>query len=326
MTPASGSVALRRFKFRAADVIWILAGLAAFFAFPNHLSFGSIIIVAVIFAISVDVVIGFPRIISLGQALYFGIGAYVAGLLALSGWTEPLTGALAAAFVSAIVALLLGPLILRLRELPLIMVTIGVAQLVFEAAHKNSWLTGGDDGLYGFQVGKLFGIFGWSLYGSTAYLYALGWAVVVFVAARIVTSSPFGVCLQGIRENPDRMKLLGTPVLLRQVQAYAFGAAIAGLGGAVLAQSQSLVSLYVLSLEQTIDGLVLLALGGVGSIYGAILGAPVYMIVKYLSQLISPHYWLFSVGLLLIAVVMSGKNGLIGISESLLVKLRPRRS
>lgn len=326
MTPSPGSVALRRFKLRAADVIWILAGLAAFFAFPNHLSFGSIIVVAVIFAISVDVVIGFPRIISLGQALYFGIGAYVAGLLALAGWTEPLTGALAAALVSAIVALLLGPLILRLRELPLIMVTIGVAQLVYEAAHKNSWLTGGDDGLYGFQVGKLFGIFGWSLYGSTAYLYALGWAVVVFVAARIVTSSPFGVCLQGIRENPDRMKLLGTPVLLRQVQAYAFGAAIAGLGGAVLAQSQSLVSLYVLSLEQTIDGLVLLALGGVGSIYGAILGAPVYMIVKYLSQLISPHYWLFSVGLLLIAVVMSGKNGLIGISESLLVKLRPRRS
>jgi len=326
MTPSPGSVALRRYKFRAADVIWILAGLAAFFAFPNHLSFGSIIIVAVIFAISVDVVIGFPRIISLGQALYFGIGAYVAGLIALAGWTEPLTGALAAALVSAVVALLLGPLILRLRELPLIMVTIGVAQLVYEAAHKNSWLTGGDDGLYGFQVGKLFGIFGWSLYGSTAYLYALGWAVVVFVAARIVTSSPFGVCLQGIRENPDRMKLLGTPVLLRQVQAYSFGAAIAGLGGAVLAQSQSLVSLYVLSLEQTIDGLVLLALGGVGSIYGAILGAPVYMIVKYLSQLISPHYWLFSVGLLLIAVVMSGKNGLIGISESLLFKLRPRRS
>jgi branched-chain amino acid transport system permease protein len=326
MTPAPGSVALRRFQFRAVDIIWILIGLAAFFAFPNHLSFGSIIIVAVIFAISVDVVIGFPRIISLGQALYFGIGAYAAGLFAIAGWSEPLTGALAAAVVSALVALLLGPFILRLRELPLIMVTIGVAQLVYEAAHKNSWLTGGDDGLYGFQVGKLFGVFGWSLYGSTAYLYALGWAVVVFVVARIVTSSPFGVCLQGIRENPDRMKLLGTPVLLRQVQAYAFGAAIAGLGGAVLAQSQSLVSLYVLSLEQTIDGLVLLALGGVGSIYGAILGAPVYMIVKYLSQLLSPHYWLFSIGFLLIAVVMSGKNGLIGIAESLLARLRLRRA
>lgn len=326
MTPAPGSVALRRFQFRAVDIIWILIGLAAFFAFPNHLSFGSIIIVAVIFAISVDVVIGFPRIISLGQALYFGTGAYAAGLFAIAGWSEPLTGALAAAVVSALVALLLGPFILRLRELPLIMVTIGVAQLVYEAAHKNSWLTGGDDGLYGFQVGKLFGVFGWSLYGSTAYLYALGWAVVVFVVARIVTSSPFGVCLQGIRENPDRMKLLGTPVLLRQVQAYAFGAAIAGLGGAVLAQSQSLVSLYVLSLEQTIDGLVLLALGGVGSIYGAILGAPVYMIVKYLSQLLSPHYWLFSIGFLLIAVVMSGKNGLIGIAESLLVRLRLRRA
>jgi branched-chain amino acid transport system permease protein len=172
----------------------------------------------------------------------------------------------------------------------------------------------------------VFGVFGWSLYGSTAYLYALGWAAVVFVVARVVTSSPFGVCLQGIRENADRMKLLGTPVLLRQVQAYAFGAGIAGLGGAVLAQSQSLVSLYVLSLEQTIDGLVLLALGGVGSIYGAILGAPVYMIVKYISQLISPHYWLFSVGVLLIAVVMSGKNGLLGIFDSLKSRLGPRKA
>ncbi len=326
MTPSSGSVALHRYRFRVVDVLWIAIALAAFFVFPHHLSFGSIIIVAVIFAISVDVVIGFPRIISLGQALYFGIGAYVAGLLALSGWTEPLSGALISAAVAAAAALCVGPFILRLRELPLIMVTIGVAQLVYEAAHKNSWLTGGDDGLYGFQVGKLFGVFGWSLYGSTAYLYALGWAVVVFVVARIVTSSPFGVCLQGIRENPDRMKLLGTPVLLRQVQAYACGAGIAGLGGAVLAQSQSLVSLYVLSLEQTLDGLVLLALGGVGSIYGAILGAPVYMIVKYVSQLFSPHYWLFTIGILLIVVMLSGKNGMIGILESGWTRLRSRRS
>ncbi len=326
MYSTAGSVALGRYRLRIADILWIVLALAAFFAFPNHLSFGSIIIVAVIFAISVDIVIGFPRIISLGQALYFGIGAYAAALIAMAGWTEPITGALLSAAVSVLVALVVGPLVLRLRELPLIMVTIGVAQLVYEAAHKSSWLTGGDDGLYGYQVGKVFGIFGWSLYGSTAYLYALGWAVVVFVVARIVTSSPFGVCLQGIRENADRMKLLGTPVLLRQVQAYAFGAGIAGLGGAVLAQSQSLVSLYVLSLEQTIDGLVLLALGGVGSIYGAILGAPVYMIVKYVSQLISPHYWLFSVGVLLIAVVMSGKNGLLGIFDSLKSRLGPRRT
>lgn len=326
MNSTAGSVALGRYKLRIADILWILICLVAFFLFPNHLSFGSIIIVAVIFAISVDIVIGFPRIISLGQALYFGIGAYAAALIAMAGWVEPISGALLAALVSALVALVIGPLILRLRELPLIMVTIGVAQLVYEAAHKNSWLTGGDDGLYGFQVGKVFGIFGWSLYGSTAYLYALGWAVIVFVIARVVTSSPFGVCLQGIRENADRMKLLGTPVLLRQVQAYAFGAAIAGLGGAVLAQSQSLVSLYVLSLEQTIDGLVLLALGGVGSIYGAILGAPVYMIVKYVSQLLSPHYWLFSVGILLIAVVMSGKNGLLGIFDSLIRRLKVRKT
>lgn len=326
MNSTAGSVALGRYKLRIADILWILICLVAFFLFPNHLSFGSIIIVAVIFAISVDIVIGFPRIISLGQALYFGIGAYAAALIAMAGWVEPISGALLAALVSALVALVIGPLILRLRELPLIMVTIGVAQLVYEAAHKNSWLTGGDDGLYGFQVGKVFGIFGWSLYGSTAYLYALGWAVIVFVIARVVTSSPFGVCLQGIRENADRMKLLGTPVLLRQVQAYAFGAGIAGLGGAVLAQSQSLVSLYVLSLEQTIDGLVLLALGGVGSIYGAILGAPVYMIVKYVSQLLSPHYWLFSVGILLIAVVMSGKNGLLGIFDSLIRRLKVRKT
>lgn len=324
MYSTAGSVALGRYRLRIADILWIVLALAAFFAFPNHLSFGSIIIVAVIFAISVDIVIGFPRIISLGQALYFGVGAYAAALIAMAGWTEPITGAVLSAAVSVLLALVAGPMVLRLRELPLIMVTIGVAQLVYEAAHKSSWLTGGDDGLYGYQVGKVFGVFGWSLYGSTAYLYALGWAVVVFVVARVVTSSPFGVCLQGIRENPDRMKLLGTPVLLRQVQAYAFGAGIAGLGGAVLAQSQSLVSLYVLSLEQTIDGLVLLALGGVGSIYGAILGAPVYMIVKYVSQLISPHYWLFSIGFLLIAVVMSGKNGLLGIFDSLKSRLGPR--
>lgn len=322
MTSAVGSIALRRYRLRVADVAWVALAAAAFFAFPNHLTFGSIILVAVIFAISIDIVVGFPRIISLGQALYFGIGAYAAALIAGGGWTEPISGAVLSAATATGVALCLGPFILRLRGLPLIMVTIAVAQLAYEAAHEMSWLTGGDDGLYGFQVGKLFGVFGWSLTGSTAFLYALGWAIASFVVARVVTSSPFGVCLQGIGENPDRMTLLGTPVLLRQVQAYALGAAIAGLGGAVLAQSQSLVSLYVLSLEQTIDGLVLLALGGVGGVYGAIVGAPVYMIVKYLSQLANPNYWLFSIGVLLIAVVMSGKNGLIGIFESVATRLK----
>jgi branched-chain amino acid transport system permease protein len=317
MTPAPGSTALRRYKFRVADVVWLALSAAGFVAFPNHHMFGSIIFVAVIFAISMDIVVGFPGIISLGQALYFGVGAYAAGLIATVGWTEPLTGAAFSAAVSAALALCLGPLILRLRELPLIMVTIAVAQLAYEAAHQMSWLTGGDDGLYGFQVGKLFGVFGWSLTGDTAFLYALGWATVSFFVARVATSSPFGVCLQGIRENADRMMLLGAPVLLRRVQAYALGAAIAGLGGAVLAQSQSLVSLYVLSLDQTIDGLVLLALGGVGGVYGAIIGAPVYLIVKYLSQLANPNFWLFAIGFLLIAVVLSGSNGLIGILEKL---------
>ena len=326
MSPARRESILFRPGWHIADLVWWALALLVVVVLPQYLAIGSLVLVMVAFALSYNLALGIAGIVSLGHAVFFGVGAYTAGLLALSGWNEPVSGALAAGAASAMVAAVLGPFILRLTGLPLIMVTLAVGALFFEGASKATWLTGGDDGLSGFQIAPLFGMFKWGLSGHTKYLYVLGWlAVITFVVRRIV-ASPFGVSLQGIRENPARMRLIGTPVLLHLVIAYTVSAAIAGVAGALLAQTHAFVGLGVLSVDTAIDVLVMLVLGGVGHLYGAFVGAPVYMLVKHFAQQWNPFYWMIIIGLLLIAVVRFGSGGLIGMGTSALRRLTGRHT
>ncbi len=293
-------------------LLWWLMALACYFIFPDYRGFGASVLVMTLFALSFGLALGFAGIISLGHAMYFGIGAYVAGRLALAGWQEPISGVLISGLVTGVLAIGIGFVILRLSGLPLLMVTMALSVIVFEAANKATSITGGDDGLTGVSFKPVLGIFNWSLDGNVQFLYSLTWLAVVFLFARRLVSSPYGLSMVGIRENPLRMSLLGAPVLRRLVVMYALCASFAGIAGALLTQNTAFVGLQVLSLETSVDVLVMVVLGGAFSLYGALLGAPVYLIVKYVTQQWNPFYWMLVIGVLLMGVTFFLKGGIAG--------------
>lgn len=322
----SDSPLLERHRVRRAEIVYWLAAIAVFFLFPRQLSFATSVLVMALFALSLDLVLGFAGVVSFGHAVFFGIGAYAAGLLALHGYQEPLSGALAGGLAAGAFALVVGPLVLRFTGLPQIMATLAVGVILYEAANKAISITGGDDGLGGIKLKPLFGAFEWTSFGQTGYWYALGWLFALFVLVRVVIASLFGVALQGLRENTMRMRFLGTPVLARLMCAYAVSGFVAGVAGAIYCQVNKFVGLDALSVDRSIDVLVMLILGGVGRLYGALLGAPAYMLVNHLAAQWNPFHWLFVVGAMLIFVVMFARGGILGLLDALAQRIQIRRS
>lgn len=316
MTPLPRDSILSRHHWRVGEFVWLVAAVACYFLFPQYLALGTSVLVMVLLVLSYDLLLGFAGVLSFGHAVFFGLGAFTSGWLALAGWTEPISVVLAAGVAAAILAALVGPFLLRLTGLPLLMVTLALGVLVFEAAHKATGITGGDDGLAGVQFAPILGLFDWGLGGSAAYLYVLAWLVLLFVLLKRVAASPFGVMLQGVRENPARMRLIGNRVLPHLTLAYVISGAVAGMAGALFTQANAFVGLGVLALDTSVDVLVMLVLGGIGSLYGAFIGAPVYMLLKHFSSQWNPYYWMLIIGVLLIAVVLLGRGGLLGLAQA----------
>ena len=289
-----------------------LATLLPFLLFPTYLSLASQIAVAALFALSLDLILGYAGIVSLGHAAFFGVGAYTAGLFSKFVWGEPISGLLLAAAVSALVGYASSFIIARFRHLTLIMITLGLGLLLHEAANSAGWLTGGSDGLQGIKLWPLFGLFKFDLYGTTAYAYSLGVLFVVFLMARRLIHSPFGLALRGIRENWVRMPAIGADSRGHIRKIYTISAGVAGVAGAVIAQTSSTVSLEALSFERSADVLVMLVLGGAGRLYGGLVGAAIFMIARDQFSGIAPQYWYFWIGILLVVVVMVLPNGILG--------------
>lgn len=324
MTTLPRDSILSRHGWRWGDLVWLALALSAYYAFPQYLTLGTSVLVMVMLVLSFDLLLGFAGVLSFGHAVFFGLGAYVAGWLALAGWSEPISAALLGGVAAAILAALLGPFLLRLTGLPLLMVTLAFGVLVFEAAHKATTITGGDDGLSGIMIAPILGKFDWVLGGGTSYLYVLAWLVLVFLLLKRVVASPFGVALQGIRENPARMRLIGNSVIPHLTIAYAISAAVAGVAGALFTQSNAFVGLGVLALDTSVDVLVMLVLGGIGSLYGALVGAPLYMLLKHFTSQWNPFYWMFVIGVLLIVVVLAARGGAIGFAQAAWRRVRGR--
>jgi branched-chain amino acid transport system permease protein len=139
-----------------------------------------------------------------------------------------------------------------------------------------------------------------------------------------IVSSSFGVALQGIRQNELRMRLIGAPVLSQLVAVYALSAGVAGVAGALYAQSNGFVGLEALSVDQGVFGLAMIVLGGIGRLYGAILGAAVYMVVQYSAQQWDPYYWMLAIGVMLVLVVRFSRGGILGALDSVSAGLRRR--
>jgi branched-chain amino acid transport system permease protein len=289
--------------------------VAAFFLLPGYRVLGSQILIVALFALSLDLVLGYAGILTLGHAAFFGLGAYTAGLLAVHGWGEPISGLIAGAAVAAVAGFLVSFLVVRGEDLARLMVTMGVGLLLFEAANKAAFITGGVDGLSGVTMWKLFGVFPFDLSGRTAYVYSFVVLLLVFLFLRRLSRSPFGLSLRGIRENRARMPAIGVPVRRRLVAAFTLGAGIAGIAGALLAQTTQFVGLDTLSFNRSADVMIMLVLGGTGRLYGALVGTAVFMIAQdYLSG-INPVYWQFWLGLLLVAFVFFARGGFMGAIE-----------
>jgi branched-chain amino acid transport system permease protein len=298
-------------RWRALEIVFWLATLLPFVVTPNYLSLASQIAITALFALSLDLILGYAGIVSLGHAAFFGVGAYAAGLLAKHYWGEPLTGLVVAAIAAGAVGYATSHIIVRFRHLALIMLTLGLGLLLHEAANSASALTGGADGLQGIRTGTLLG-FKFDLFGRTAYAYSLAVLFACFLVARRLIHSPFGLALRGIRENATRMPAIGAPSRAHLRKVYTIAAVMAGIAGAVLTHTTSTVSLEVLSFGRSADVLVILILGGAGRLYGGIIGAIIYMVARDQFSGINPQYWYFWIGLLLIAVVMFLPNGILG--------------
>jgi branched-chain amino acid transport system permease protein len=300
-------------RWRPLEAAFWLATLLPFVLFPSYLVLASQIAITALFALSLDLILGYAGIVSLGHAAFFGLGAYTAGIVsAKGGWGEPLSGLLVAAAVAGAVGYVTSFIIARFRHLALIMITLGLGVLLHEAANKAHWLTGGADGLQGVRTWSLLGRFAFDLYGYTAYAYALVVLFVIFLAARRMTNSPFGLALRGIRENATRMPAIGAPSRTHVRRAYTIAAVIAGVAGALLAQTTETVALEVLSFQRSAELLVMLVLGGAGRLYGGLVGAIIFMVARDRFSGINPQYWYFWIGLLLVAVVMLLPNGILG--------------
>ena len=325
--PAAVALAARH-RLRAWEPIpWILA-LAFYFAFPKYLGFGTELLITILFALSLDLVLGYAGIVTLGQAAFFGAGAYTVGILAKRGiWNEPITGLILAAAVAAAVGLGSGLVLLRTGGLTLLMLTLCTMALLEEAANLAHDYTGGFDGLDSLSIAPVFGVFEFNpLYPKTQYLYVLSVLFVCFAFVRTLVYSPFGQSLTGIRENTLRMHAVGAPVRRRLVLSYTLSAAIAGVAGGIWAQANAYVNLGTLGLDRAATVLIILVLGGHGRLYGAFVGAIAYMVLSHFLSKIYPTAWQLGLGLLLVVIALFARNGILGIAEAAAHRLRSPRA
>jgi len=312
-------------RWTLLEIAFWLVPVACFFLLPNYRVLGSQILITGLFAVSLDLILGYAGIVSLGHAAFFGIGAYTAGLLAVHGWHEPLSGLAAAAIVAAVVGYLVSFLVVRGGDLTRLMVTLGIGLMLWEAANKAHSITGGVDGLSGVAIDPILGMFRFDIGGRTAYLYALVVVFVVFLLARRIVNSPFGLSLRGIREGGKRMPAIGAPVARRLRTVFTISAAVAGIAGALLAQTTQFVGIDTLGFPRSAELMIMLVLGGTGRLYGGLVGAAIFMMAQdYLSG-IDPVYWQFWIGFFLIVIVLFARGGVLGGLDTLLAKMRARR-
>ena len=298
-------------RFKAWEPVFWLLALASPFVLGSHALIINEIAIVALFAISLDLVLGYSGIVSLGHAAFFGMGAYTAALFAKLVMPDPLVGLAVAIGVSALLGGLCSLTVLRGSDLTRLMVTLGVALLLLELANKLDWLTGGADGLQGVVMGPLLGKFEFDLAGRTSACYSLLAVLVLFVLARRLTSSSFGATLMAIRDNRLRAMAIGVPVSLHLAVIYAVAAGVAGAAGALLAQTTGFASLDVFAFDRSADVMLILVIGGTGWLYGGIAGAIVFKLMQDVISSITPQYWTFWIGLFLVVLMLVGRETLL---------------
>lgn len=291
-------------------VFWLLALASPWLAQQHALIINEIAIVA-LFAVSLDLVLGYTGIVSLGHAAFLGFGAYAAALFAKWVMPDPLVGLLVGTLAATVLGAVCSTTILRGSDLTRLMVTLGMALILYELANKLDWLTGGSDGLQGVVMGPVLGRFEFDLMGQVAAWYSLGVLFVCFLLARRLVHSPFGATLMAVRDNRLRAMAIGIPVHARLAVVYTVAAGVAGAAGALMAQTTGFASLDVFALDRSADVMLMLVIGGVGWLYGGVAGAIVFKLMHDVISSITPQYWTFWMGLFLVVLVMVGRERLL---------------
>ena len=301
---------IQKYRCYLEATFWVLIVLSPWLLSQHALIINEIAIVA-LFAVSLDLVLGYLGIVTLGHAAFLGFGAYSAALFAVHVMPEPLVGLVVGVVASAALGLLCSFTVLRGSDLTRLMVTLGVSLILYELANKLDWLTGGADGLQGVNMGPVAGKFEFDLYGQVAAWYSITVLVLCFVLARCLVRSPLGATVMAVRDNRLRAQAVGIPVGSRIVFVYTLAAGMAGAAGALLAQTTGFASLDVFSIERSADVVLMLVIGGVGWLYGGILGAIVFKLLHDVISSITPQYWTFWLGLFLVVLMLVGRERLL---------------
>lgn len=310
MKPAQKSLHdLQRWK-PWEPVLWLLA-LASPWVLGNHALIINEIAIVALFAVSLDLILGYSGIVSLGHAAFFGMGAYAAAIFAKLYNPDPLLGLAFGIAVSTALGAVCSLTIMRGTDLTRLMVTLGMGLILMELANKLDWLTGGADGLQGVVMGPVLGRFEFDLYGRTAAWYSISVLLVLFVLTRRLVNSPFGATLKALRDNRLRAMAIGIPVTARLAVIYTIAAGVAGAAGALMAQTTSFASTDLFAFDRSADLMLLLVIGGTGWLYGGVTGAIVFKVMQDLISSITPQYWTFWIGLFLVVLVLVGRERLI---------------
>jgi branched-chain amino acid transport system permease protein len=301
-------LAIARARWRAGEALFWVLVIACAWMFPSRYLIMTDIVRLALFAMSLDLILGYAGIVSLGHAAFFGVGAYSAGLLALHGIiNEPVLALLVAGLAATMVGFLTSFLVIRGVDLTRLMVTLGIALLLEALAERFSNITGGTDGLQGIEMQPILGLFAFDMFGKTGFFYCLIVVLLLFLLARRTVNSPFGLSLRAIRNNPLRAAAIGIPVNRRLIAIYTVASFYAGIAGALFTQTTALASLDVFSFERSADLMLVLVIGGTGYLYGGLIGAVVFKMLQEVFSTLTPQYWQFWIGLVLVVIVLVGR-------------------
>src|ERR1700723_3499979 len=306
-----GKIAKAHARWHWGEIVFWCLALACAFLFPSRYLIMTDILRLALFALSLDLILGYAGIVSLGHAAFFGVGAYSAGLLALHGViNEPVLALIAAGLVAMVLGFITSFLVIRGADLTRLMVTLGIALLLEALAERFSDITGGTDGLQGIAMAPILGLFAFDMFGKVGFFYSLAVLFVLFLLARRIVHSPFGLSLRAIRNNPLRAAAIGIPVHRRLIAVYTLAAFYAGIAGALFTQTTALASLDVFSFERSAALLLVLVIGGAGYLYGGLIGAVVFRMLQEFFSNLTPQYWQFWIGLVLVVIVLVGRQRL----------------
>jgi branched-chain amino acid transport system permease protein len=302
------NILLNAGRWRWWELLLWAAALATPWVLNSHALIINEIAIVALFALSLDIILGYTGIVSLGHAAFFGMGAYTAALFSKHINPDPVFGLVVAMAAATVLGAICSATIQRGTDLTRLMVTLGMGLILMELANKLDWLTGGADGLQGVMMGPLLGRFEFDLYGSTAATYSIVVLFIMFVLARRFVNSPFGGTLKAIHDNRLRAMAIGIPVTSRIAVAYTVAAGAAGMAGALLAQTTGFASLDVFEFHRSADLVLLLVIGGVGWLYGGVIGAIVFKVLQDAISSITPQYWTFWIGLFLVVLMLVGRE------------------